>query len=44
MSLDAFYRVCEEVCGHNSGIGYYSRSHGDFIHIDSRGRHARWRK
>ncbi len=44
MSLDAFYDVCEEECGYHSGIGYYSASHGDFIHIDSRGRHARWRK
>ncbi len=44
MTLDQFYQVCEEECGYDSGIGYYSRSHGDFIHIDSRGRHARWRK
>ncbi len=42
MSLNKFYNICNEICGEKSGIGYYPRARGDFIHIDSRGYHARW--
>ncbi len=40
LSTDQLHTICDQVIGHRGGVGYYPRQ--GFVHVDVRGKHARW--